>query len=64
MKQGRKLFRGEKEILQKQHLNPDDFCFLGECLDTDGRPGAYFKIQNKKTGSIKIICRLSGRGRT
>ena len=55
MKQGRKLFRGEKEILQKQHLNPDDFCFLGECLDTDGRPGAYFKIQNKKTGNIKII---------
>lgn len=64
MKQGRKLFRGEKEILQKQHLNPDDFCFLGECLDTDGRPGAYFKIQNKKTGNIKVICRFNGRGRT
>ena len=58
MKQGRKLFRGEKEILQKQHLNPDDFCFLGECLDTDGRPGAYFKIQNKKTGNIKVICKI------
>lgn len=64
MKQGRKLFRGEKEIIQKQHLNPDDFCFLGECLDTDGRPGAYFKIQNKKTGNIKVICRINGRGRT
>lgn len=63
MKQGRKLFRGEKEIIQKQHLNPDDFCFLGECLDTDGRPGAYFKIQNKKTGNIKVICRFNGRGR-
>ena len=64
MKQGRKLFRCEKEILQKQHLNPDDFCFLGECLDTDGRLGAYFKIQNKKTGNIKVICRFNGRGRT
>ena len=61
MKQGRKLFRTEKELLRKQHLNPEEYCFLGECLDCDGRPGAYFRIQNKKTGNIKIICRFGGK---
>lgn len=61
MKQGRKLFRNEKEILRKQHLNPEDFSFLGECLDDTGRPGAYFRVQNKKTGNIKVICRFTGK---
>ena len=58
MKQGRKLFRTEKELLRKQHLNPEEYCFLGECLDCDGRPGAYFRIQSKKTGNIKIISKF------
>ena len=61
MKQGRKLFRTEKELLRKQHLNPEEYCFLGECLDCDGRPGAYFRIQNKKTGNIKVICRFNSK---
>ena len=61
MKQGRKLFRNEKELLKKQHLNPEEYSFVGECLDCDGRPGAYFRIQNKKTGNIKVICRFSGK---
>lgn len=60
MKQARKLFRSEKELLRKQHINPEEYAFLGECIDSDGRPGAYFKIQNKKTGVIKIICRFNG----
>ena len=64
MKQGRRLTRSEKELLQKQHINPEDFCYLGECIGIDNRPSAYFKIQNKKTGSIKVICRFNGRGRT
>lgn len=55
MKQGRRLYRNEKEILRKQHLNPEEYSFLGDCLDTDGKPGCYFKIQSKKTGNIKII---------
>lgn len=55
MKQGRRLYRNEKEILRKQHLNPEEYRFLGDCLDTDGKPGNYFKIQSKKTGNIKII---------
>ena len=61
MKQGRKLFRSEKELLKKQHLNPEEYSFLGECLDSDGRPGSYFRIQSKKTGTIKVICRFSGK---
>lgn len=55
MKQGRRLYRNEKELLRKQHLNPEEYSFLGECLNTDGKPGSYFKIQSKKTGNIKII---------
>lgn len=55
MKQGRRLYRNEKEILRKQHLNPEEYSFLGNCLDTDGKPGSYFKIQHKNTGNIKII---------
>ena len=58
MKQGRRLYRNEKEILRKQHLNPEEYSFLCDCLDTDGKPGSYFKIQNKKTGSIKIISKF------
>lgn len=57
MKQGRRLFRNEKELLRKQHINPEDYSFLGECLDNEGRCGAYFKIQHKQTGNIKIVCR-------
>ena len=59
MKQARKLYRNEKELLRKQHINPENYAFLGECLDVDGRPGAYFKIQDKKTGNIKVICRFN-----
>ena len=58
MKQGRRLYRSEKEILRKQHLNPEEYSFLCDCLDTDGKPGSYFKIQNKKTGNIKIISKF------
>lgn len=58
MKQGRRLYRDEKEILKRQYLNPEDYSFLGECLDASGRPGSYFKVQNKKTGNIKIICKF------
>jgi len=58
LKQGRRLYRDEKEILKRQHLNPEDYSFLGECIDENGRPGSYFKVQNKKTGNIKIICKF------
>lgn len=61
MKQARKLFRNEKELLKRQHLNPEEYAFLGECLDVDGRPGAYFRIQHKTTGNIKVICRFNGK---
>lgn len=61
MKQGRRLTRSEKELLRKQHINAEDFSYLGECLSTDGRPSAYFRIQNKKTGNIKVICRFTGK---
>ncbi len=57
MKQGRRLFRNEKEVLKRQHINPEDYSFLGECLDSEGKYGAYFKIQHKQTGNIKVICR-------
>ena len=58
MKQARKLFRNEKEILRKQHLNPEDYSFLGDCIQDDGRPTSYFQIQNKKTGVIKVVSRF------
>ena len=61
MKQGRRLFRGEKEILRRQHLNPEDYSFLGECIDDSGRPGSYFRVQNKKTGIIKVICKYGSK---
>lgn len=60
MKQGRKLYRNEKEILKRQHLNPEEYTFLGEHL-VDNRPSAYFRVQHKQTGNIKIICRYDGR---
>lgn len=59
MKQGRKLYRSEKEILKKQHISPEEYSFLGECLDSEGKYGAYFKIQHKQTGNIKIVCRFN-----
>lgn len=56
MKQGRRLYRNEKEILRRQHLNPEEYSFMGETIDK-----SYFRIQHKQTGVIKTVCRYDGR---
>ena len=58
MKQARKLFRDEKNILRKNHLNAEEYSFLSDCIQEDGRPTSYFKVIHKKTGVIKIMCRV------
>lgn len=64
MKQGRKLTRSEKEHIRSAYLlKPDDWQFLDECRDDDGRPTAFYKIQNKTTSTIKVIDRFKRRAR-
>ena len=55
MKQGKRLSRAQKEVLQSHKLKADDWMFLDDCRDESGRPTSYIKLQHKVTGQIKII---------
>lgn len=61
MKQGKKLTRTQKEILQSKHLKADDWMFIDDCRDESGRPTSFFKIQHKATGTIRIVDKFKRR---
>ena len=58
MKQGRKLTRSEKELLRKRHYNPEQYCYLGECIGEDHKPTSHFRIQDKVSGAIRVVSRF------
>jgi hypothetical protein len=55
MKQGKRLTRNQKQVLQSHNLKADDWMFLDDCRDETGRPTSYIKIQHKQTGKVRII---------
>lgn len=61
MKQGKRLSRAQKEVLQSHKLKADDWMFLDDCRDESGRPTSYIKLQHKVTGQIKIIDKFKRR---
>ncbi|MBO7732808.1 MAG: hypothetical protein J6S67_09655 [Methanobrevibacter sp.] len=61
MKQGKRLSRAQKEVLQSHKLKADDWMFLDDCRDESGRPTSYFKIQHKTSGQIKIVDKFKRR---
>ena len=61
MKQGKRLSRAQKEVLQSHKLKVDDWMFLDDCRDESGRPTSYIKLQHKVTGQVKIIDKFKRR---
>lgn len=61
MKQGKRLTRSQKVILQSHKLKADDWMFLDDCRDESGRPTSYIKLQHKVTGQVKIIDKFKRR---
>lgn len=61
MKQGKRLSRAQKEVLQSHKLKADDWMFLDDCRDESGRPTSYIKLQHKVTGQVKIIDKFKRR---
>lgn len=58
MKRGKSLTRNQKENVAAYNLNPSEWVFMGDVIGDDGKPTAYYKIMNQRTGKQMIIDRF------